>query len=101
MVRLAGARPAFVPTDLAAGWRPTAAALERAIRARVRGVILNSPNNPTGAVVAADELARIVEWCAARDAWLIFDETYDRFLYDGRRHASAAALRRGLPSASW
>ncbi|HVQ53549.1 MAG TPA: pyridoxal phosphate-dependent aminotransferase, partial [Thermoanaerobaculia bacterium] len=95
MVRLTGARPAFVPTDLADGWRPTAAALERAIPGPVRGVILNSPNNPTGAVVAADELARIVEWCASREAWLIYDETYDRFLYDGRRHASAAALRPG------
>jgi aspartate aminotransferase len=93
MLRLTGARPAFVPTDLAAGWRPTAAALERAIPGKVRGVILNSPNNPTGAVVEAEELARIVDWCASREAWLIYDETYDRFLYEGRRHASAAALR--------
>ena len=95
MVRLTGARPVFVPTALADGWRPTAAALERAITGPLRGVILNSPNNPTGAVVTADELARIVEWCAAREAWLIYDETYDRFLYDGRHHASAAALRPG------
>ncbi len=93
MVRLTGARPVFVPTDLAAGWRPTAAALERAIPGTVRGVILNSPNNPTGAVVDAEELVRIVDWCASREASLIYDETYDRFLYDGRRHASAAALR--------
>ncbi len=93
MVRLTGARPAFVPTDLAEGWRPTAAALERAIAGPVRGVILNSPNNPTGAVVDAAELARIVDWCASHEAWLIYDETYDRFLYDGRTHASAAALR--------
>ena len=72
----------------------------RARRAATRGVILNSPNNPTGAVVDAEELARILDWCAARDAWLIFDETYDRFLYDGRRHVSAAALRPGIASAS-
>jgi aspartate aminotransferase len=93
MVRLSGARPMFVPTALEAGWRPTAAALERAIPGKIRGVILNSPNNPTGAVVDAEELSRIVAWCAAREAWLIYDETYDRFLYDGRIHASAAALR--------
>ena len=93
MVRLTGATPVFVPTDLAAGWRPTAAALERSAPAGTRGVIVNSPNNPTGAVVASDELSRIVDWCAARGAWLVYDETYDRFLYEGRRHASAAALR--------
>jgi aspartate aminotransferase len=70
-----------------------AARLE-ALTDAVCGVILNSPNNPTGAVVDAEELLRIVDWCASRRAWLIYDETYDRFLYDGHRHASAAALRR-------
>jgi aspartate aminotransferase len=93
MVRLTGASPLFVPTSLEEGWRPTAAALEAAGSAGVRGVIVNSPNNPTGAVAGAEELSRIVDWCAGRKAWLIYDETYDRFLYDGRTHASAAALR--------
>jgi len=93
MVRLTGAVPVFVPTAIAKGWPPTAEALDRHAPERLRGVILNSPNNPTGACVAPDELSRIVDWCAAREAWLIYDETYDRFLYDGRRHASAAALR--------
>jgi aspartate aminotransferase len=93
MLRLTGATPSFVATELSAGWRPTAAALERFAPKETRGVILNSPNNPTGAVVEAEELERIVGWCAARGAWLVYDETYDRFLYDGRRHASAAALR--------
>ena len=93
MVRLTGAKPLFVKTSLEEGWRPTADALARSARGDVHGVILNSPNNPTGAVVDAAELGRIVDWCAERGAWLIYDETYDRFLYDGRRHASAAALR--------
>jgi aspartate aminotransferase len=94
MVRLTGARPVFVGTTLEGGWHPTADALARAAGPAVRGVIVNSPNNPTGAVADASELARIVDWCAARGAWLIYDETYDRFLYDGRAHASAAALRK-------
>jgi aspartate aminotransferase len=92
MVRLSGARPVYATTALPEGWRPSAELLE-AQAGSVRGVILNSPNNPTGAVVEPEELLRIVDWCAARDAWLIYDETYDRFLYDGHRHASAAALR--------
>jgi aspartate aminotransferase len=93
MVRLTGANPVSVETRLEDGWHPTASALSSAAGAQVRGVIVNSPNNPTGAVTDPGELSRIVDWCAARGAWLIYDETYDRFLYDGRAHASAAALR--------
>jgi aspartate aminotransferase len=92
IVRLCGAEPLVVQTDFRSGWKPTAAALDRAATNRTRGVIVNSPSNPSGAVIEPDELARILDWCDARDAVLIFDETYDHFLYDGRRHVSAAAL---------
>lgn len=92
IVRLAGANPVFVPTELASGWRPTAAQLAAAATPKTRGVILNSPNNPSGAVVAPEDLREILDWCASRDLFLIFDETYDHFLYDGRSHVSAASL---------
>lgn len=90
IVRLSGAAPVFVPTQASGGWKPTAADLEKAAGPATRGVILNSPNNPTGAVVDTEELRRILAWCAEHGAWLLFDETYDRFLYDGAVHASAA-----------
>jgi aspartate aminotransferase len=96
MVRLSGARPVFVKTSRENEWRPSAELLE-AEAGPVRGVIVNSPNNPTGAIVDGDELVRIADWCARREAWLIYDETYDRFLYDGGRHASAAALAARYP----
>jgi aspartate aminotransferase len=92
IVRLSGADPLVVTTDIRAGWKPTAAALDRVATARTRGVIVNSPSNPSGAVIEPDELERVLDWCAARGAVLIFDETYDHFLYGGRRHVSAAAL---------
>ncbi len=92
IVRLAGAEPLVVPTDFESGWQPTARALASRATPRTRGVIVNSPNNPTGAVISGEEIGRILAWCAERDAWLVFDETYDRFLYDGRRHVSAAAF---------
>ena len=92
MVRLSGAAPLHVPTELETRWKPIASDLSDRATERTRGVIVNSPNNPTGAVVERDELASIVEWCEARDACLIFDETYDRFLYGGRPHVSAASL---------
>ena len=91
IVRLCGATPVFLGAEEASGWKPSAAILESGATSRTRGVIVNSPNNPTGAVIEPAELAAILDWCAARDAVLIFDETYDRFLYDGKKHVSAAA----------
>lgn len=92
MVRLSDAGTVLVPTRLEDGWKPTAAALEAHVAGPVRGVILNSPNNPTGAVVDPEELEKILDWCEARGAVMVFDETYDRFLFGGRRHVSAAAF---------
>jgi aspartate aminotransferase len=89
-VSFAGGTPKFAKTDADNGYRPTLADIESVASERTRGVIINSPNNPTGAVITEGELRRIVEWCAARDAFLMFDETYEFFVYEGRKHASAA-----------
>ena len=89
-VAFAGGTPVFAQTRAEERFRPTLADLEAVATERTRGVILNSPCNPTGAVIRESELARIVEWCASRDAFLIFDETYELFVYDGNEHASAA-----------
>ena len=88
-VLFAGGKPVFAPADPANRFRPTLAAIASVATERTRGVIINSPNNPTGAVIEETELAKIVEWCAARDAFLIFDETYEFFTYGDYRHASA------------
>ncbi len=88
-VAFAGGTPVFAPTDPEDHFRPTLAALERVASPRTRGVIINSPCNPTGAVIRESELGRIVEWCASRDAFVIFDETYELFVYDGNQHVSA------------
>jgi aspartate aminotransferase len=97
MVRLSGATPLLVPTELEMHWKPVASDVVERATDRTRGVIVNSPNNPTGAIVEPEELESLVEWCAARDACLIFDETYDRFLYGGRRHVSAMSLWEEYP----
>ena len=88
-VQFAGGRPVFAPTDAENHFRPTLASIESVSSERTRGVIINSPHNPTGAVIEEGELARIIEWCAARGAFLLFDETYELFVYDGNRHVSA------------
>jgi aspartate aminotransferase len=90
-VSLAGGRPVYVDLDREQGFRPTAAVIEKAVTERTKVVILNSPSNPTGAVIEADELEGIVRLCHERGLVLISDETYDRFIYDGHTHFSAAS----------
>ena len=89
-VEFAGGKAVFAKTSADGHFRPAMDAIEAVASERTRGVILNSPNNPTGAVIREAELAKIVEWCAAHDAFLVFDETYELFVYDGNEHASAA-----------
>ncbi|HEX8168998.1 MAG TPA: pyridoxal phosphate-dependent aminotransferase [Thermoanaerobaculia bacterium] len=88
-VAFAGGTPVFAKTSEEEHFRPRLEDIEAVASSRTRGVILNSPCNPTGAVIREEELGRIVEWCAARDAFLVFDETYELFVYEGNRHASA------------
>lgn len=88
-VLFAGGTPVFAPLQEDAGFRPRLRDIEPHVTDRTRGVILNSPSNPTGAVIAAAELEAIVEFCAERGIFLLFDETYEFFVYDGNAHASA------------
>ncbi|HEX6640574.1 MAG TPA: pyridoxal phosphate-dependent aminotransferase [Thermoanaerobaculia bacterium] len=89
-VAFAGGKAVFAKTSVEDRFRPTMSAIAAVATDRTRGVILNSPHNPTGAVIRESELKKIVEWCASRDAFLLFDETYELFVYDGNEHASAA-----------
>jgi len=96
-VEFAGGKAVFAKTAVEDHFRPTMSAIEAVATDRTRGVILNSPNNPTGSVIREPELAKIVEWCASRDVFLVFDETYELFVYDGNEHASAAKWLEEFP----
>ncbi len=96
-LRFAGAEPVAVDTATAGGFRIRAEPLIAAMTDATRGVILNSPSNPSGAVIAREDLERIVEACAERGVPLVSDETYERFVYDGATHASAAELAKKHP----
>ncbi|MGK2859648.1 MAG: pyridoxal phosphate-dependent aminotransferase [Thermoanaerobaculia bacterium] len=85
---LAGGEPVFVQTTIEERFRPTAKLIESGFSPRTRAVILNSPCNPSGAVIQEAELRGIVELCASRGALLVYDETYEFFVYDGQQHVS-------------
>jgi len=91
-VRLAGARPVFVEAREEDGFKVRPEALVRAIGPRTRGLLLNSPCNPTGAVYDRAELESLARVCAERGLWIVSDEIYEKLLYDGRRFTSVASL---------
>jgi aspartate aminotransferase len=85
MVALAGGKPVCVPTREEEGWVPDPELFARAITPRTRAVVLNSPSNPTGAVLSAEaltELARVVE--RHPNLMVVTDDIYEKLLYTGR-----------------
>ena len=85
IVRLARARPVPVPPREGAGHRLDVQALEAVVTPATRGLILNSPSNPTGLVYTLPELRALVEWAAGRGITVISDEIYGRICFDGAR----------------
>jgi aspartate aminotransferase len=83
MVALSKAKAVSVIGDPENGLKVTAAFLDAASTPRTRGIMLNSPCNPTGAVYSADELREILELADERDWWVLSDEIYRRISYDG------------------
>ncbi len=63
-----------------------------AIPPTAKGIIINSPNNPTGMVYNQDDLKRFAAWALSRNLWIMSDEIYEKMIYDGETHVSTASL---------
>ncbi|GAB6861056.1 pyridoxal phosphate-dependent aminotransferase [Haloplanus litoreus] len=85
-VRTVGGRVETVPLRPADGFRPRVPAFERAMGADTRALLLNSPANPTGAVMDGDTLADLVALAADHDATPVVDEVYHGLSYDVAEH---------------
>ncbi|MEE8199975.1 MAG: pyridoxal phosphate-dependent aminotransferase [Candidatus Acidoferrales bacterium] len=83
IVNYAGGQVVPVETEEGNGFRLTAAAVERAWTDAVKLVIVNSPCNPSGAVIEQEEFVRLFELCRRRGAVLLSDECYSHFVYEG------------------
>lgn len=90
---MAGVRLRPLPTRVEDGFHlPPREAWERAITPSTRLVLLCNPNNPTGTVYREDELRMAAEFCRDRGLFLVLDEVYREFVYDGARAQSALTL---------
>ena len=99
-IKLAEATPVLVQTHADEGFRLAAAPFIAAFTARTRGVIINSPGNPTGAVMPEDELAVLAEEAARRNIWILLDFCYEKLIYGSVPHNLPAVLARTNPARS-
>ncbi len=81
IVELARARPVVVPTAFEQGFALSVEALEARRTPATRGLFLNSPSNPSGAVYDLDTLRRVCDWAAEHGIWVLSDEIYRRLYY--------------------
>jgi aspartate aminotransferase len=97
IVLLAGATPKFVACAEEDGFRMRPDDLERAITPRTKWLILNSPNNPTGAAYDAAQLRALIDVLLAHPhVWVLSDDIYEHLLYDGMGFATPVALEPSL-----
>lgn len=96
LIRLAGGVPVVVPTRAENGFKLTADELKAAITSRTKGLILNNPNNPTGAVYTAGEIAALAEVIEKTDITVISDEIYEVLNYTGEKVRSIASYSEKL-----
>ena len=92
IVRYAGGNCVLLETDEEQGFRITAQMVERLVTPRTKLIILNSPSNPSGAVMSADDMAEVARLAAQRGIWVLSDECYVYLNYAGKRF-SIGALR--------
>lgn len=90
-VQMAGGRSVPVPTCVENDFQVTGAELEARISARTRAILVNYPNNPTGAVLTPEHLHQVAQVARAHDLVVISDEIYERLVY-GHTHQCFAAL---------
>jgi len=92
IVRYAGGNCVLLEADESQGFRVTAEMIERLVTPRTKLIILNSPSNPSGAVMSADDMAEVVRLAYERGIWVLSDECYVYLNYTGKRF-SVGSLR--------
>lgn len=92
MVTLTGGKPVFVSLPSDDNFRITADLLRTAVSPNTKAIMVNTPCNPTGRVLTAEEAQAICEVAQEADLYVIADEIYEKLVFNGRSHISLAAL---------
>ncbi|MFD2740673.1 pyridoxal phosphate-dependent aminotransferase [Sulfitobacter aestuarii] len=92
VIRASGAAMVPVPLSPAHGFRIRAEDIATRITPRSRAILLNTPHNPTGALLTRDDLAAIGELARQHDLWIISDEVYEEMVFDGETFQSPLSI---------
>ncbi len=92
MVRLAGGTTVYLHASEANGFAVTAADIAAKITPKTKLLILNSPSNPSGAVIPPAEIDKIGKLLEEKELWCLSDEIYDKLVYSGAAHKSIASV---------
>ena len=99
IIRYAGGKPVLVETDESHNFALTAEMVEAAITPRTKAIILNSPSNPSGAVMKPEDLTAIIRLAHKRGIWVVSDECYVYLNYTGRNFSGG--LRCASIGSAW
>jgi len=91
-VNLAGGKPVHYMCDELADWMPDLEDIRKKVSPHTKGIVVITPNNPTGAVYSRDILESIVEIARQHNLIVFSDEIYEKILYDGAKHVPIASL---------
>ena len=89
VIQLNGGKPVFVKMTVP-DYRIDWAVLKKALTPRTRMIVINSPHNPTGAILSTEDMRALVDLVAGTDILILSDEVYEHIVFDGRRHESMA-----------
>ena len=96
LVKLAGGNCIYVQTKRENGFKITAEELKQVVTPKTKCLILNSPNNPTGAIYTEEEIKEIAKVVEEAGIWVISDEIYEKLVYEGEKHYSIASVNEYL-----
>lgn len=95
-IKLAGGKPVFISSTEQNEFKLTPEALENAVTAKTKAVIINSPSNPTGMMYTKEELKQLGEICHKHQLYIISDEIYEKLIYTNDAHVSMAQVSPAL-----
>lgn len=92
LIKMHDGIPVFVETKKDTEFKYTSESLNKNISSKTKAIIVNSPNNPTGAIYSISELTSIANFAKEHDLIIISDEIYEKLIYDDKKHVSIASL---------
>jgi len=91
-----GAKPIYIKLNPSKGWSFDMKELEKKVTNKTKGIMINTPGNPSGKVFSKEELNKITDFCIKHDLFIFTDEIYEYFIYDGLSYNSPMSIKKAF-----